>query len=48
MMTAEGARHCRPLLLDTKEDEVPANGDTITIDGLERSSNLWKDKEAMK
>jgi hypothetical protein len=39
------ARHSGPLLLNTKEDNVPANGDIIFTDGLERSSNLRKDKE---
>jgi hypothetical protein len=32
-------------VLHTKADEGTNNGDTINIDGLERSSSLWKDKE---
>jgi len=39
------ARHSGPLVLHTKADEITDNGDIIFIDGLERSSNLRKDKE---
>ena len=33
------------LVLHTNMDEVPHNGDTMGTDGLERSSNVWKNKE---
>jgi hypothetical protein len=35
---------CNAFVLHTKADEATDNGDTMDIDGLERSSNLWKDK----
>jgi hypothetical protein len=37
---------CHPLVLHTNAGEVTDNGDTIDIDGLERSGDLvWQDKE---